>query len=514
MSNKITVKLLEQVIEGALLASGKTLSVSDVRGYFDEGDVIPSNAEIRKIFDKLVKRYKARGIELKQVATGYRFQVAEVAAPYVVKQWHEKPQKYSRALLETLVLIAYRQPITRGDIEDIRGVSVSSNIIRTLIEREWIRIVGHKDVPGRPSLFATTSKFLDYFNLKSLTELPELSEVKNLEEINPELDFGETLGLPGVALEQDPQADFDGESADMIPDTEAPITDSVAEISAEDQERIRQEKEAKNKEKELQQELEAREELQSIDRYNNAFEQIIRKPELQTSNLVDPDEHASEETESNKSRFAQLADKLEEVIEHSESQQQEQAELMADLASQENDSNSDPDKPQVDHISMMDAIANHQSKPLGEAVRSFEEPDTESSLSKLNDAVESHSEPSSTNDEMTEAEIQAFIQQKLAEQQALLDGNKPVQNKPLPQDSGLEPNQDDELLQAIADESTYYEESREDEIASSNTWSELDDLETEPEVTNIQRDSEDQSEHKEEPASKSSDGGIKNSWDL
>ncbi len=280
MPNKISAKLLEQIIEAALLVSGKPVSVTDIRNYFGEDDLIPPSTEIRQTFQKLVRRYKARGIELKEVGTGFRFQVAKAAAPYVIKQWEERPPRYSRALLETLSLIAYRQPITRGDIEDIRGVAVSSNIVRTLLEREWVRVVGHKDVPGRPALYATTSKFLDYFNLKSLTELPELSEVRDLEEINPELDFGDEFQLSSSDAE-DLDSEFDGESADLIPDAEEPSEQAIESISEEDKERIRLAKEEANKEAQFKLEMAAREELQDIDRYNSAIEKMIRTPEAQ-----------------------------------------------------------------------------------------------------------------------------------------------------------------------------------------------------------------------------------------
>ncbi|CAN0603579.1 unnamed protein product [Ectocarpus sp. 12 AP-2014] len=131
---------------------------------------------------------EGRGFELKKVASGYRLQVREEYAPWVSRMFEEKPQRYSRALLETLALIAYRQPITRGEIEDIRGVTVSSNIIRTLLEREWVKVVGHRDVPGRPAMYATTRQFLDYFNLSGLDQLPPLSEVRDLEEIGREIE--------------------------------------------------------------------------------------------------------------------------------------------------------------------------------------------------------------------------------------------------------------------------------------------------------------------------------------
>lgn len=169
-----------RVIEGALFASHVPLSEQDLVKIFPEGEK-PSLGEVREIASQLQAQYAERGIILKQVASGYRFQVIDEVVPYLMQRMDEKPARYSRALLETLALIAYRQPITRGEIEDIRGVVVSTNIVQTLQEQEWIKIVGHKDVPGKPALFATTKIFLDHFGLKSLDELPPLAELKDFE---------------------------------------------------------------------------------------------------------------------------------------------------------------------------------------------------------------------------------------------------------------------------------------------------------------------------------------------
>jgi segregation and condensation protein B len=176
-----------QLIEAAIFASEQPLSVEDLKQNLFENVKI-SKSQIENHIKQLEKDYSDRGINLKRLATGYRFQVVEEIGPYLGLMWQEKPAKYSRALLETLALIAYKQPITRGEIEDVRGVSVSSNIMRTLLERGWIKSVGHKEVPGRPSLYGTTSVFLDYFSLKSLSELPELIEPESLEAIAKKLD--------------------------------------------------------------------------------------------------------------------------------------------------------------------------------------------------------------------------------------------------------------------------------------------------------------------------------------
>ena len=183
---------LVQIIEGALLAAGKALTVAQLAELFEEHER-PENAQIREALKEVAERCDDRGFELQEVASGFRFQVRQNLSPWVARLWHERPQKYSRALLETLALIAYRQPITRGEIEEIRGVAVSSNIIKTLHEREWIRVVGHRDVPGRPAMYATTRQFLDYFNLKNLDQLPALAEIRDLETLNAELGFSEPL---------------------------------------------------------------------------------------------------------------------------------------------------------------------------------------------------------------------------------------------------------------------------------------------------------------------------------
>jgi segregation and condensation protein B len=179
---------LKHIIEGLLLAAGEPLSLTQISSLFEAGDA-PGTNEIGKALEELASDLSGRGIELVEVASGFRLQTRRELKPWISRLWEERPQRYSRALLETLSLIAYRQPTTRGDIEEVRGVSVSSNIIRTLQEREWIRVVGHRDVPGKPALFGTTRAFLDYFNLNSLDELPTLAEIRDMESLEPELDF-------------------------------------------------------------------------------------------------------------------------------------------------------------------------------------------------------------------------------------------------------------------------------------------------------------------------------------
>lgn len=194
--------LLKRIIEGALMAAGKPLTERQLLDLFSEVDEMgaPELDQIKEALEAIEADSKGRGFELRKVASGYRFQVIDSVAPWVGRLWEEKPQRYSRALLETLALIAYRQPITRGDIEEIRGVAVSSHIIKTLVERDWVRVVGHRDVPGRPAMYATTRTFLDYFNLRNLDELPALADIKDLDALNNELEFmAETSARDGEA---------------------------------------------------------------------------------------------------------------------------------------------------------------------------------------------------------------------------------------------------------------------------------------------------------------------------
>ncbi len=178
---------LKIILEAILLASDRTLSVIQLADLFELDEERPTRDEIRQALHEMADDYAPRGYELKQVASGFRLQVKQQYATWVARLWEEKPARYTRALLETMALIAYRQPITRGEIEEVRGVSVSSNIVKTLLERDWIKVLGHKDVPGKPTLYGTTRTFLDYFNLTSLDQLPTLAEIKDLDKLHPEL---------------------------------------------------------------------------------------------------------------------------------------------------------------------------------------------------------------------------------------------------------------------------------------------------------------------------------------
>jgi len=219
------IPALKQIIEGAILAADQPLSIDLMIQLFEHEP--PTRAEVREALATITEECDGKGFELKEVASGYRFQVKTEYGQWVSRLWDERPPRYTRALLETLALIAYKQPITRGDIEEIRGVTVSTNIMRTLLEREWIRVVGHRDVPGKPAIYATTKSFLDYFNLSSLDELPTLSEIKDLDKVNEELDLDDeivesrTLEIP---------TDEDAQSVDADSESLAEVTDKVNEI--------------------------------------------------------------------------------------------------------------------------------------------------------------------------------------------------------------------------------------------------------------------------------------------
>jgi len=217
---------VKMIIEGLLLAAGRPLTLESIAAVFND-DERPENEELLAVLVRIDEECGDRGFELTKVASGYRFQVKQELAEWVSKLWEERPPRYTRALLETLALIAYRQPITRGDIEDIRGVAVSSNIIRTLLDREWIRVVGQRDVPGRPSMFATTKQFLDYFNLESLQQLPALSEIRDMDGGAKDLGFeaelaaARVLEMPENTEEENTAELSEDEKAELLAEEEA-----------------------------------------------------------------------------------------------------------------------------------------------------------------------------------------------------------------------------------------------------------------------------------------------------
>ena len=197
--------LITRIVEAALLAANQPLTLAQLHGLFpEEQPALPGSVE--QALEQLRDACAERGVELVEVASGFRYQVKEEVHGWVSRMWTERKTKYTRATLETLALIAYRQPITRGEIEAVRGVAVSSNTIQALEERDWIRVVGHRDVPGKPALFGTTKIFLDYFGLKRLDELPPLSELKDIGELEPQLFMDEApvpAGLPGTGAAQE-----------------------------------------------------------------------------------------------------------------------------------------------------------------------------------------------------------------------------------------------------------------------------------------------------------------------
>ena len=201
---------LKLIVEAVLLAADSPVSLDHMQTLFPNGEV-PDKPALRTALAELEGDYQGRGVMLAEVASGWRIQVREGFSPWVARLWEERPGRYSRALLETLAIIAYRQPVTRGEIEEIRGVSVSTSIMRTLQERGWVRTVGHRDVPGRPALYGTTRQFLDYFNLKSLEQLPSLMELRDLDQLHPELD----LRFPDEAP-SGRAADADGEQEQSV----------------------------------------------------------------------------------------------------------------------------------------------------------------------------------------------------------------------------------------------------------------------------------------------------------
>lgn len=231
-------------IEAALLAAGRPLNVDQIHGLFD-ADAAPTKEQIRQAVAALVEDYADRGVTISEVASGYRLQIRAAMAERMHRLWEERPPRYSRALFETLALIAYRQPMTRGEIEEIRGVSVSTNIVRSLLERDWVRVVGHRDVPGRPAMFGTTKIFLDYFGLKKLDDLPPLADLSDWEslrvqlnlpeveeEVGADIDSGRITDLPVV-----PPETIEAQSGHSADDSSANVPilseDAVAELTRE-----------------------------------------------------------------------------------------------------------------------------------------------------------------------------------------------------------------------------------------------------------------------------------------
>ena len=210
------IQQLKNIVEAILLGAGKPLTVDQLLAMVGEQESVDRSL-IREAIAALQSDYETRGIDLVQVGSGYRVQIRESMQPWVSRLWEEIPARYSRALLETLSLIAYRQPITRGEIEEVRGVAVSTNIIKTLLEREWVHVIGHREVPGRPAMYGTTRKFLDYFSLRTLSELPSLSELRDLSAIGKDLEL-DLSEIPGLETEAAAEEDA-GESGEAVAET-------------------------------------------------------------------------------------------------------------------------------------------------------------------------------------------------------------------------------------------------------------------------------------------------------
>jgi segregation and condensation protein B len=228
---------IKHVVEAALLAAGRPLTLDRLTELFAAKGSAPERATMKRVLEALAADYAGRGIEVKEVANGYRIQVKRSMSDWLQPLWEERAPRYTRALLETLALIAYRQPITRAEIEEVRGVVVSTNIVRTLLERSWIRVVGHRDVPGKPAMFGTTKEFLDYFGLKKLEDLPPLAELKDgLPELSPQTDLIDTLEAKAEAAEA-AEAEEGGaviaEPADADADAAPEATDATANIGFE-----------------------------------------------------------------------------------------------------------------------------------------------------------------------------------------------------------------------------------------------------------------------------------------
>ena len=231
------IEQLKNIVEAILLGAGRPLSIDQLLTMVGEQEMVDRSL-IRDAISELQTEYEARGIALVQVGSGYRVQIRETMRPWMSRLWEEKPAHYSRALLETLSLIAYRQPITRGEIEGVRGVAVSTNIIKTLLEREWVHVIGHREVPGRPAMYGTTRKFLDYFSLKGLSDLPSLAELRDLSAIGKDLEL-DLSEIPGLEMESAADNDAgeseetDAESSvteDITPAAEAADSDNIATL--------------------------------------------------------------------------------------------------------------------------------------------------------------------------------------------------------------------------------------------------------------------------------------------
>lgn len=212
---------VKKIVEAALMAVDKPLTLVQLHRLFTGEEEVVERADVSKALVDLQEEYDARGVSIVEVASGFRVQIDQDVSPWISRLFEERPPRYTRALLETLALIAYRQPITRSEIEEVRGVSVSTNIVKTLLEREWVRVVGHKEVPGRPAMYATTKEFLDYFNLRRIDELPPLSELTDLDSVTLDTQLEMTMPARGEDEKSDDDPEDELVSADLAEGSES-----------------------------------------------------------------------------------------------------------------------------------------------------------------------------------------------------------------------------------------------------------------------------------------------------
>lgn len=267
------------------MASGGVLKLENIESLFEGDEDMPLRDDILKALYELMQECADRGVELKEISSGFRYQARQELSQWVQRLWEEKPQRYSRALLETLALVAYRQPITRSEIEEVRGVSVSSTIMKTLQEREWVRVVGHRDVPGKPAMYATTRGFLDYFSLQSLDELPTLSEIRDIDNINVELEFDDVNAGQEEAVSAEILDTAEAEAQGS--ETETGMTELSQEPSAETEEDTTADEVLVEEEDMMQGLSEA--EMKAIDSLNKSFRDNLHSPVVEEESEVDDD---------------------------------------------------------------------------------------------------------------------------------------------------------------------------------------------------------------------------------
>jgi segregation and condensation protein B len=365
----ITDEQLKSIIEAAIMAAGEPLSIDKILTLFVEEKEPPTRDAVKEAIKLIETECETRGVELKKVSSGYRFQAKKDFTPWVSRLWEEKPARYSRALLETMVLIAYKQPLTRGEIEHVRGVAVSTHIIKTLLEREWVRVVGHRDVPGKPALYATTKAFLDYFNLKSLEELPTLSEIRDLDKINAELDLQE----PGA---EQAEAGEEGEGLEEL--AQADTGEAIAEVEAGEE---------------------------------SASDQIVEEPSAEAqSEEVPSAEAVSEDSLSTEAAGAEVIEEVTEEFsdEEIDSNQDDRDDVMLDEHDKEMESRLALEEEEI--IASIDTAENESEMIVAEAESSTVE-DSENKLDEIEDVMMAESDVSSENELVESTEPESAIEE-------------------------------------------------------------------------------------------------------